>query len=327
MKTKAIVFSKVNSPELEEFEVPGIKPNEILVKIDYSGISIGTERSIITGERTSNGTFPLVPGYMASGTVLEAGSSVNKFKPGDKVCGAGNRIETEINSVWGAQSSLQVLQEANCCRIPKGVPMKHAAIFVLPGVGLNAASMAGITEQDTVLISGQGLIGNFFGQWCRARGAKVIAIEPDSIRADISRQYVTEHVLNPFDDNLAEQIAEISEGNVNVVAEATANKNLISNASRFLDMNQDSKMVFLSWYDGEISLNYANFHNNQVTAYFPTGSGNNASSQAVLQGFASGCLKADAMIKSVSPVEALDIYKKICAGDNSLLAITINWKE
>jgi bacteriochlorophyllide a dehydrogenase len=326
MKTKAVVFRKANTPELEEFAVPALNPDEVLVEIAYSGISIGTERSIITGERTSNGTFPLVPGYMASGTVLKTGSNVCKYKVGDRVCGLGNRIEAGINSVWGAQSSVQVLAEANCHKIPEGVSMKQAAIFILPGVGLNAVSMAGISEQDTVLISGQGLIGNFFGQWCRARGAKVITIEPDPVRADISRQYVTEHVLNPFDDNLEQQIAEISEGKVNVVVEATANKNLIDNASRFLNMNMDSKLVFLSWYEGDITLKYADFHNNQVKAYFPTGGGNDITQRAVLTGFASGCLKADSMIKTVSPTESLDIYKKICAGDNSLLAVTINWK-
>jgi bacteriochlorophyllide a dehydrogenase len=326
MKTKAVVFRKANSPELEEFEVPSLNADEILVEIEYSGISIGTERSIISGERTSNGTFPLVPGYMASGTVLEIGTKVSKYKIGDKVCGLGNRIEGEINSIWGAQASIQVLAEANCHKIPEGVSMKQAAIFILPGVGLNAASMAEITEQDTVLISGQGLIGNFFGQWCRARGAKVITIEPDPVRADISRQYVTEHVLNPFDGNLDEQIVEISDGKVNVVVEATANKNLIDNASRFLNMNMDSKMIFLSWYEGDITLKYEDFHNNQVKAYFPTGGGNYIAQGAVLEGFASGCLKADSMIKTVSPTESLDIYKKICAGDNSLLAVTINWK-
>ncbi len=326
MKTKAVVFRKANTPELEEFNVPSLNPDEMLVEIDYSGISIGTERSIITGERTSNGTFPLVPGYMASGTVLEIGSSVSKYKVGDKVCGMGNRIEGEFNSIWGAQSSIQVLAVANCHKIPEGVSMKQAAIYVLPGVGLNAVSMAEITEEDTVLISGQGLIGNFFGQCCRARGAKVIAIEPDPIRADISCQYVTEHVLNPFDDNLDKQIAEISDGKINVVVEATANKNLIGNASRFLDMNMDPKMIFLSWYEGDITLRYADFHNNQAKAYFPTGAGDYTTQRAVLEGFASGDIKADAMIKTVSPSEALDVYKKVCAGDNSLLAITINWK-
>ena len=101
MKTKAIVFRKAGIPELEEFDVPSLKPDEILIDINYSGISIGTERSIITGERTCNGTFPLVPGYMASGTVLETGSGVCKYKAGDKVCGLGNRIEAGINSVMG----------------------------------------------------------------------------------------------------------------------------------------------------------------------------------------------------------------------------------
>ena len=78
--------------------------------------------------------------------------------------------------------------------------------------------------------------------------------------------------------------------------------------------------------EGDITLKYEDFHNNQVKAYFPTGGGNDVIQRAVLDGFASGCVKADSMIKTVSPTESLDIYKKICAGDNSLLAVTINWK-
>lgn len=326
MKARAIVFREANIPEIEEFEIPTLKPDELLVETDYSGISIGTERSIITGERTSNGTFPLVPGYMASGTVIETGSNVHNYKAGDRVCGQGNRIEAGINSIWGGQCSMQLLHEGNCHKVPESVSMKQAAIYVLPGVGLNAVAMAGLTEQDTVLISGQGLIGNFFGQWSRARGAKVIALEPDPGRAEISRRYVTEHVLDPYNEDLDSIIMEISGGKINVVAEATANKKLIAGASRFLHMNTNSKMIFLSWYEGDIMLKYENFHNNQVTAFFPTGGGNYQTQEAVLDGFASGCIKADAMIKTVCETDALDIYRKICAGDNSLSAMIINWK-
>lgn len=50
MKNRGIVFTKPNTVELVEEEIPKLGENEILVKLMVSTISSGTERANLTGE-------------------------------------------------------------------------------------------------------------------------------------------------------------------------------------------------------------------------------------------------------------------------------------
>lgn len=327
MQAKAIVFRVANEPLLEEISIPNPSADELVVKIHYSGVSIGTESSIFSGARTSNGTFPLVGGYMASGVVEQIGSAVTTFNVGDKVAVGGTRLDGDINSIWGGHTSVQVVQAAGTVKIPEGTAMTDASMHILPRVGLNAVSMAGITEQDTVLITGQGLIGQFFGQFARARGAKVITVEPDKLRAELSRKYVTEYVLDPNKDDIGAEIDKITHGaGPTVVVEATASSKLIHNSTQFL--REYGKMVFLSWYPGSIEIDFAHFHNNTITTYFPMGAGNNATTRAVLTGMKHGTVIIGDNLTDIYPfTEACDGYRRLATGDRSVMGMVIDWRN
>ncbi len=112
MKTKAIVFREANVPALEELELPKLRPTELQVRTEFSGVSIGTESTIFSGIRTHNGTFPLVGGYMSCGIIQEVGSEVDDFAVGDRIIGAVSRLNGEVNSVFGGHMSQCVLESA-----------------------------------------------------------------------------------------------------------------------------------------------------------------------------------------------------------------------
>ena len=327
MKSKAIVFREANKPQVEEIEVPALKDDEVMVDIEYSGVSIGTESSIFSGKRTQNGTFPLVSGYMATGAIIEKGRNSGILKKGDRVAVVGARLDCDVNSVWGAHNSIQVISAANAIPVPEKAPMKDAAMFIMSNVGLNAVSMAEVNEQETVLISGQGLIGQMFGQWSRARGAKVITIEPDPQRAVLSKKYVTQYVLNPFKDDIAKSISELTSGKgPDVVVEATASAKLISESTKLL--RPHSKMVFLSWYPEEISINFSHFHNNYVRALFPMGSGNTKTTEATLNGIAMNTITFGENITDVYSFDkAVDGFKRLIEGDRSVMGMVIDWRK
>ena len=327
MKTKAIVFRKANSPTLEELELPPLRADEILLKTSYSGVSIGTGSSIFSGVRTHNGTFPLVGGYMATGVVEKVGADVIDFAPGDRVAGGGVRLEDEVNSVWGGHSSRQLIKASMAVKVPEKTEMSEGAMFVMPSVGLNAIRMAEVNEQDTVLISGQGLIGQFFGQFAKNRGAKVIAIEPNEFRRALSKQYVTPYALDPFGDDVAAAVAEITDGRgPSVVVEATASAALIDNATRFL--REDGKMVFLSWYPGKISIDFSYLHNNAVRAFFPTGAGNAETWRATLACLGDGAIVFGKNMTDLLPYEkACDGYRRIIDGDKSIMGTAFDWRD
>lgn len=327
MKAKALVFRKANVPQIETVVLPGLRDDEMLVKIHYSGVSIGTESSIINGTRTHNGTFPLVPGYMASGVVEQVGKAVVGVKVGDRVVSMATRLDAGIKAVFGGHCSYHV--SSSVTPVPDNLDMRDASMWILPRVGLNAVKMANVTEDDVVLICGQGLIGQFCGQWAVARGAKVIVVEPDKLRAGLARKYVTRNVLDPFAGDLEKTIGSLTDGQwPTVVIEATANKKLIAQTSGFI-RRMHARMVFLSWYPGEITIDFSHFHNYEATVFFPMGAGSNdGTGVAVLEGLARGTVTmGDNLSDGYHWKDAVKGYDRICAGDRSIMGMTIDWRD
>lgn len=325
MKSRAVVFRQANQPTLEEVDVPELQAKEVLVRTHYSGVSIGTEQSIFSGQRTHNGSFPVVTGYMTSGVVETVGADVQGITPGDRVVTGGARLDGQVRSVWGAHMSLRVVQAANVHLLPPKLRMADAAMWVMPRVGLNAVNMLNPKAQDTIVIQGQGLIGQFFGQFARHRGCRLIAIEPDPRRAELTRQYVTPDVINPSANDLTKAIEKLTDGKgPDVVVEATGIKNLIGQATALL--RPHSCMVFLGWYPQSIELDYAHFHNNSATALFPMGSGGPEVVHETLQSLGSGAIQVGDNLTDIVPWEqACDGFGRIIAGDRSIVAMAIDW--
>lgn len=327
MKTNGIVFRSANEPALEELDVPVMRRDEVLVRTRYSGVSIGTEQSIFSGARTHNGTFPVVTGYMTTGVIEAVGDDVKDLSPGDEVATGGARLDGPINSVWGAHMARRVVGSQTVYRLPSGVSMSEAAMWVMPAVGLNAMDMVDPPAGATVLIQGQGLIGQFFGQFARHRGCRVITIEPDERRAALSRRYVTEHVLDPRSGDLVEAVERLTDGaGADYVVEATGAARLMRQASSLL--REHGRFVFLGWYPGEITLEYHHFHANSVVAYFPMGSGGAPVARRVLEALGEGVLKMGENITDIVPYQqACDGFRRIVDGDRSILGMVIDWSE
>lgn len=327
MKTTAVVFRQASKPTLEEIEIPEPGPSDVLLKVDYSGVSPGTEVSIITGRRTHNGTFPLVSGYMASGTVMRAGADVKHIKPGDRVAGFGTRINGDVKPVWGGHAAHHVCDASSLTLIPAGCDQISASMWILPCVGLNSVSMANITEKDTVVISGQGLIGQFFAQWAVARGARVIAIEPDQRRAALTRQYVGCEVINPLTSDVATEVERLTSGAwPTVVVEATANARLIGQTSSLI-RRMHARMIFLSWYPGKIEVDFSHLHNWEVTTFFPMGAGDDKTARAVVDGFAQGTIRlGDNLTNNIPFEQAPQAMQRVAEEDRSILGMVIDWR-
>jgi len=326
MQARSMVFRQANVPSLEEVTLPPMGPGDAVVKIHFSGISAGTESSIINGSRTHNGTFPLVSGYMASGIVEAVGEEVSDLKVGERVVSSSTRIEG-LNAVWGGHTSRHVSSAASLTRLPANVDLRDAAMWILPRVGLHGTDVAGVSARDVVLISGQGLIGQFFSQWARVKGARVVALEPCARRAALARELVGATVLNPCEEGLEEKVLEACGGIwPTICVEATGNKNLIEQTTRFL-RRDGAKMVFLSWYPGRIELDFSCFHHHGATAYFPMGDGSQATGQRVLEGLADGQIRiGEALTETYVWQQADAVFRRVAEGDRELIGAVIDWR-
>ena len=87
-KAKHIIFTKKNTAELLETEIPELKDNDVKVKTVISTISCGTEKANISGDLNvsiydkpaKEAIFPRYGGYSSAGIVVEIGKNVKMLQ-------------------------------------------------------------------------------------------------------------------------------------------------------------------------------------------------------------------------------------------------------
>lgn len=90
MKTKAVRLYDVNTMKLEEFELPKIKDDEILVSVVTNSICMSTYKAVIQGTKHKRvpaniATNPTIMGHEFAGKIIEVGSEwQDQFTPGEK---------------------------------------------------------------------------------------------------------------------------------------------------------------------------------------------------------------------------------------------------
>ena len=90
-KTKQIIFTAVHRAELLETELRELREHDVLVDMEYTVVSGGTERANITGSDTVSWvsgpkvSFPRTGGYSTTGVVIEVGEGVQGLAVGVRV--------------------------------------------------------------------------------------------------------------------------------------------------------------------------------------------------------------------------------------------------
>ena len=147
---------------LERFEkaLPG--PNEVLVKIAASTVSIGTERANYLRMPNTGISYPHSPGYSAAGEVICTGSPNGLPRPGTRV------------AVKAGHASLAVLPAESVHVIPsEAISLPAASIIHVGIISLQGVERANIEAKERVAVIGQGVIGLIAARLAKARGAKV----------------------------------------------------------------------------------------------------------------------------------------------------------
>lgn len=153
------------------------KVRMVLEKIGTDGFSAAIETVAAKLDQ------PIALGYCNAGVVLEAGTGVERFKPGDRV--ASNGPHAEIARV-----------SANlCATIPENVSDDQAAFTVVGAIALEGLRLAQPTLGETFVVTGLGLIGLIAVQLLRANGCRVLGIDFDPRRTELARHFGAETVL------------------------------------------------------------------------------------------------------------------------------------
>jgi threonine 3-dehydrogenase len=208
---------------LEEVPVPRIGINDVLVKVLRTGIC-GTDLHIYTWDAWARKTVPvpLVIGHEFVGQVVEVGSNVKDFHPGEIVSGEGHVVcgrcrnclagrrhlckDTQGIGVNrpGAFAEYLALPMTNVWAHDPAIPRDVQAIFDPFGNAVHTALSFDVLGED-VLITGAGPIGLMAAAVVRHAGARfVVVTDVNPYRLELARKMGATLALDVRTEKLAD---------------------------------------------------------------------------------------------------------------------------
>ena len=184
----------------EELDTNDLKPNEAIIKAEYSMISAGTELSRAFAIKKGF-KYPVRPGYCMVGTVIEKGEDLD-LEVGDKVFSGSNHASITRYSNSGKT------QGGSIFKLPNGIDLKEATAINLCLIAIQGVNLSEVKLGDTVAIFGLGNIGIIVGLMYQKLGCKVIGLDPVESRCLLAKEMGIKNVSSNV--NQKEVIDEIT---------------------------------------------------------------------------------------------------------------------
>ena len=218
--------------EVEQVDVPDIKPDEVLVFVMAAGVNynnvwagLGLPVDVVAARQKAGDPYAFhIGGSDASGIVYKVGENVTNVKVGDEVvvhCGmwdsedpwvkAGkDPIMAKSNRIWGYESNFgsfaqfTKVQAHQCLPRPQHLTWEESAAYMLVGATAYRMLMGWepnvVREGDPVLIwGGAGGLGTQAIQIVKAMGGRPVAVVSSEDKIDYCKSLGAVGVLNRKD--------------------------------------------------------------------------------------------------------------------------------
>jgi len=229
---KALQYTAPSAFAVNEIATPSIADDEVLLASRAVGIC-HSDIELLEGRYIIPFTYPIIPGHEWSAEVIEVGSKVTAFKPGDRVVGeCVIGVEHFGFSISGAAAEYFVAKDAWLHKIPDNVSWTQGALVEPFSCGYYATVRAdNLDGSDTVVVLGAGPIGLGAIAASAAKGARVIVAEPSAARVEIAKRLGAEHAVDPTADSFLDDVAEFTNGKgASVVFEASGKPSAMASA-------------------------------------------------------------------------------------------------
>ena len=202
MNCLAVVMEQPEKLSLSRLDLQPPGDDDIVVDVEWSGISTGTERLLWTGRMpTFPGMgYPLVPGYESVGRVTHAGPNAG-LDVGQRVFVPGARCYGEVRGLFGGASSRVVLPAARTVALDDALG-EQAVLLALAATAYHAVSGGGKRDHAHIvppdLIVGHGVLGRLLARLNVAAGFTDFTVwETNPARATGAEGYA---VVDPAND-------------------------------------------------------------------------------------------------------------------------------
>ena len=192
LTTTAVVFAQPGQLSLESLELTPPGEEDVVVEIDWSGISTGTERLLWTGRMPSfpGMGYPLVPGYESVGRVTAAGIR-SGLSVGESVFVPGASCYGAVRGLFGGASARVVVRGARVVSITERIS-EQGVLLALAATAYHALSAPQALQPE--LIVGHGVLGRLIARLTVLRGGEPPVVwETDAQRAMGAEGYTVIH--------------------------------------------------------------------------------------------------------------------------------------
>lgn len=203
LEALAVVFEQPGRVALSRLALDAPGESDVVVEVECSGISTGTERLLWSGRMPPfpGMGYPLVPGYESVGRVREAGVRSGR-RSGERVFVPGARCFGEVRGLFGGAASTLVVPGARA--VPVSERLGEAAVLLaLAATAHHAIAAPGVRPPE--LVVGHGVLGRLLARVAIALGAPPPTVwETDPERARGAAGYA---VLRPQEDPRRDYLA------------------------------------------------------------------------------------------------------------------------
>ena len=330
LNARAIIFPEPGRAVLDEVALPEPGAQDVLIDVEYSTISVGTERWCLKGMMSIPEqppmAFPHAPGYQAAGVVRETGKAVTGVKPGDRVFSRNCRAAPGWKgSWWGGHIAAHVADQSTVLRLPDAVGTREGSALLLAQVGYNGAMKPRIASGDVAVVIGDGLVGQYAAQVLRARGVRVIMSGLSRHRLEIARRFSADEVFDATTGDFAAYIRERYPSGVAVAVETASSARTVRQAAEMLRPGGD--LVMNGFYPPpENCIDWHWLRGKELTVHCPN-SRNRERLERTLDLIANGSMRVDELVTHELPVEEAPRAYGMLLDGADFLGIVFRWRS
>ncbi len=162
LDTLAVVLERPEHLVLSRLNLSAPGDEDVVVDVEWSGISTGTERLLWSGRMPPfpGLGYPLVPGYESVGRIVEAGSRSGHYA-GERVFVPGARCYGDVRGLFGGAAAKVVVPGARVTTLNEGMA-EQGVLLALAATAYHAVAAAGSTPPE--LIIGHGVLGRLIAR-------------------------------------------------------------------------------------------------------------------------------------------------------------------
>ena len=319
---KALVLKEYNIFNYEDVPEPEYGPDDLLVQVKACSIC-GSDVHGMDGS-TGRRIPPVIMGHEASGIVAAVGANVKGFAVGDRItfdstiycgscfyCRKGQINLCDHRRVLGvscndyrqngAFAEYVAIPHHIAYHLPEGISFEKAAMVEPVSIAVHAVSRSPLRLNDNAVVVGVGMIGLFIVQILRQAGCnKIIAVDLDSNKFDLARQFGATHCLTADQSDLVSQILELTDGHGGDIAfEAVGITPTVKTATAVL--RKGGALTLVGNLKPQVDFPLQSVVTREISVFGSCAS--NGEYQICLDLIKRGKVKVDALISATAPLQ------------------------